>query len=1099
MALDEEQFGTFMDRVDQTQRNIEITQDEVDSSTSKMADSVSSSISNFAEEAVTTIGERLQSQELELEQFGTVMLEDLEGRLNEQVSAAGESVNETVLNELQGQLSSIFNETSNVIEKLQNTSSVTTEQVGSVVTSFEGLNQQLIGTLSKLSEGEQTLEQTKTKIEEAVAGFQEGVEVNLQGDIATEQINELKGAAKVINDKFKDVAKTQQNVGQAGFNTDKLKESSSELARAAREIEGAFPGADAIAQVNQSVETLGTTFNTVTTAINGSTVAMTALRVAALGGLVAITAAIGPVIASFTQLESAAQQFQEQTGFARDRTMELQDTLAGAGEEIIQAGGSIEGATEAITVLDEQFGSIEAATQIIGLNTEQIARRSAQISSRLGVSQEAAAELQGAFAEIEAFAGGSAEDAMTVATGLAEARGVAPQAVMEDIKESTEGLAQFSQQSTEAIAEAAVKARELGISLSDVTDLQEQFLSDINGTIQGFQQANLVAGTQLDSVSLIQAAYEGTGETVNELREQLTGMADIGQMDFFQRRALSEAFGMSPGELSRMQEVEQTLQKVDGDAAAIREKVAEGELSFADAMDAREGRTALQRLNDQLESIALGVSDEVLPSLNRFIEENGPALVDMAKGITTSLTTMLDVLLSVGDFMEDVGDKISFVTGKFAQLTGMADDTSQSAKKAGLNMSSLVGTVMGVGFVAKIGKMAANFSGLSSILGKITPSFDLFSSTVKNTGGAVANSTGKMTSALSNLKTVGGVVAILGALAGSVFVLSEAAQRFDEVGWPAIQKMGVALGMIVGVAAAATAGITIFSGAIASASPAIFTAALALGALAGAVFVASEAAQGFAQAFKTVSEGMQNLVPVIQEVGNAIKTAFQGLTGFVGSIFTGIVDVLQQDVSKMGLLAAGVSALAIAIGQLSAAGLGAGIISTLFGGDVTGQLQTLSNLATPLQTVAQSVSVLASSLQSLQDIDISAVVSQLSELDAAGATVQVEEVRTVTEQRNRQIEQQRQGVAAQQQAQVEPAAGAAPEVRTIESPQPQQQQTARGQQQQQQSFDTIESLLQQLVNSQRAFNEAIRNEGIRVDLDSRKVNKELTRGPDLKK
>ena len=83
----------------------------------------------------------------------------------------------------------------------------------------------------------------------------------------------------------------------------------------------------------------------------------------------------------------------------------------------------------------------------------------------MGLSADEGANLFGVLMQTSNLSQGQAEDLAEGAFQLARQAGVAPQAVMKDMAGSTEEIALFTKDGGENIADAAVQARQMGLSL----------------------------------------------------------------------------------------------------------------------------------------------------------------------------------------------------------------------------------------------------------------------------------------------------------------------------------------------------------------------------------------------------------------------------------------------------------------------------------------------------------------------------------------------------------------------------------------------------------------------------------------------------------
>ena len=158
------------------------------------------------------------------------------------------------------------------------------------------------------------------------------------------------------------------------------------------------------------------------------------------------------------------------------------------------------------------------------MNVDQAAQLSSKVfdtSKAIGLS---AAEGANLFGVLTQTANLSAEQAESLAEGafqLARQAGVAPVAVLQDIASSAEEVALFTEDGGENIAEAAVQARQLGLSLSTTAKVAEGLL-DFENSIRAEQEASVLIGRQLNlqrarELALNNDIAGATKEIVNQL------------------------------------------------------------------------------------------------------------------------------------------------------------------------------------------------------------------------------------------------------------------------------------------------------------------------------------------------------------------------------------------------------------------------------------------------------------------------------------------------------------------------------------------------------------------------------------------------------
>ena len=217
----------------------------------------------------------------------------------------------------------------------------------------------------------------------------------------------------------------------------------------------------------------------------------------------------------------------------------------GANIEAKKLGGNIDDVSSIANNLASNFGfTLDEATDL--------SIKIFDTSKALGLSTDEGANLFGVLTQTANLSAQQAEQLSEGAAQLARQRGVAPQAVLRDIAGSAETIAEFTKGGAENIAEAAVQARVLGVSL-DTTAKISKGLLDFENSITNELEASTLVGKQLNFQRARQLALEGdiAGAT-KDIVSQLGTEAEFNKLNVLQRESLAKSIGVSVGELSKL-------------------------------------------------------------------------------------------------------------------------------------------------------------------------------------------------------------------------------------------------------------------------------------------------------------------------------------------------------------------------------------------------------------------------------------------------------------------------------------------------------------------------------------------------------------------
>ena len=192
--------------------------------------------------------------------------------------------------------------------------------------------------------------------------------------------------------------------------------------------------------------------------------------------------------------------------------------------------------------------------------------------------------------EITGLSDKQAFNIQTQINRFAVLRGVLPKDIIADIAQNTELFAKFAKDGGQNLGEAAVRAKELGLSLSTVSSISDTLL-DFQSSIEAELKASLLIGRQLNLNRARELALAGDqAGLLNEIVSLVGSEAELNRMNAIERQALAEAIGVSVAELNRL---------------------ASGDVEFGSS-DIKENTQAVKNLTKFLQFAALGGGGRVL-------------------------------------------------------------------------------------------------------------------------------------------------------------------------------------------------------------------------------------------------------------------------------------------------------------------------------------------------------------------------------------------------------------------------------------------------------------------------------------------------------
>jgi hypothetical protein len=241
----------------------------------------------------------------------------------------------------------------------------------------------------------------------------------------------------------------------------------------------------------------------------------------------------------------AAQTDQVGNEFGVIGVKDFQDDLMGATAEAQRLGYDFAEVATLTNELSSNFGmAIDEATDLSG---EVLG-----VSRALNISVSDSAKLIGNLQATTSLSAEGAANLIKQTGALARSAGIAPKAIFADMAGATEEIAGYTDASGENIAQAAVAARAMGISLSDVTKIADDLLN-VETSIGKEMEAEIMLGRDLNLDRARQLALSGE---LAELQEEILGQvgteAEFNAMNVLERKALAGAIGISVSQLGKM-------------------------------------------------------------------------------------------------------------------------------------------------------------------------------------------------------------------------------------------------------------------------------------------------------------------------------------------------------------------------------------------------------------------------------------------------------------------------------------------------------------------------------------------------------------------
>jgi len=559
--------------------------------------------------------------------------------------------------------------------------------------------------------------------------------------------------------------------------------------------------------------------------------------------------------------------------------------------------------------LSKEFGGLSDVSLKTQFRTNVIAKN-------LGISAGEAASLTGSFARLNDGSAETAQNLIQQTQNLAQQNGLVPADVMADVAASAEEFALYGKAGGTNIAEAAVAAGKLGVSmktLSGITDNLLDFESSINAELE--LGAMLGKNINLDRARAL--AYEGDiGGSVRETLSALGGIEEFNKMDYFQKKQTAALLGVSVEEFQKMADNADKLDKNGQITLSTYDKLTNTAKAFGSQI-----LSGVQGLGSV--AVAAGQMGFNLKDGLKSMKGMG-GLTGKLKGLlgkdalSKARKNLSDKQIAAGFGGKKAKDMLAAKTPKVPE-TSVSDNLNKTAGSKGPKASNLI-------------KGAAAILILAAALFVAAKAFQEFGSVTWPAVGM----------GLASLVGLAAIAYVLGKAQGEMIKGAIAVAILGAALIPFAFSMSLIAGLDIGSVMAAAAGLVVFSaavfglGALMMTGVGAFIFGAGLAALAGlgvSMMVLGAGLLVAAAGFQAIGGSMGSVVSLISQVKDVL-----------GGMFQYIAPIAALALALVGLAGAltlvGVAGIAALPGLMAVAAVGTiamGVGSLLgFGGDEGG-------------------------------------------------------------------------------------------------------------------------------------------------------------------
>jgi hypothetical protein len=264
-----------------------------------------------------------------------------------------------------------------------------------------------------------------------------------------------------------------------------------------------------------------------------------------------LTAALALLVAFNSTQESIAKDF------GAIGVTEFRKDISSSQKQFKKLGFNADEANKTITDLANNFGlSLKEASKL--------SKTVAETAAATGMTLDESQKLIGVFTKTQGLSADQANELIRSTQALAKANDVAPDKVLGDVANNTEQFAAFAKDGGKNILRAAVQARKLGISLTEVAKVSDGLLNFQDSLTKEIEASTLI-GRQLNLQKARELALAGDLEGVqSEILKQVGSEAEFNEMNALQRQALADAVGLQTSELQKLVSAEKEAVTLQG-------------------------------------------------------------------------------------------------------------------------------------------------------------------------------------------------------------------------------------------------------------------------------------------------------------------------------------------------------------------------------------------------------------------------------------------------------------------------------------------------------------------------------------------------------
>lgn len=407
--------------------------------------------------------------------------------------------------------------------------------------------------------------------------------------------------------------------------------------------------------------------------------------------------------------------FAHSLGVGRIEAEKYVPALTRSAQKTRALGASLVDSTAAATQLVNQF-ELMATSALEEVNQQMLV-----LNKAFGVSMEDGAKFYATLTQVGNASLSSQTNMTGVADAAAKAAGVPLGRVIKDVANISDGVRLIFKGNTEQLIKQAAEARKLGTNLDSAAKSAETLLN-FESSVGSELKLTALLGKNVNFNESRRLFFAGkTIEAEKAILAELNKIGDINELNYIQRKALSDLTGKSFGELQKMQA--QTKQQLDLDSrfpeyAAERLQYEQKlkDISGDELKQKQQAEEIQKRDNiaNARANVFLKQKEQILINLSRAIQPFYRALMDVSE-------VVLDVIIRITDMAAEFANAHPYISGIGSAIGIVVVGVVGLAAAIGTLILTMVGlTALGVEISAfltevSIGLAAFGIAGLTAV------------------------------------------------------------------------------------------------------------------------------------------------------------------------------------------------------------------------------------------------------------------------------------------------------------------------------------------------------------------------------------------------